>query len=392
MIFNDTYKGRTVMVTGHTGFKGSWLSAWLCMLGAKVVGYSMRPDRDPCYTTPSHFVELGLRDQIVHIENDVRRLDEVQAAIGNHEPDFIFHLAAQPLVLRAFDAPHLTVETNVIGTLNLLEAVRLLRKPCILIMITTDKVYENMEWVHSYRETDPLGGHDPYSAGKACAELVISSYWHSFFAPAGGKLDDFAIAVAPVRGGNVIGGGDWAENRIVPDAMKALATGESLVIRNRYATRPWQHVLELLSGYLHLGSLIYQRRANLSAANANDTKEKLLKLNEVCSAFNFGPFITSNETVGTLVEEIFKHWHGTSIDQTTTGTPREAGKLNLTIDKAYHLLGWQPKWSFEETVYHTVTWYRQFYEYARGKPESVMRLTQNQIREYSKDLKYRITN
>lgn len=395
MIFDDVYRGKTVMITGHTGFKGSWLSEWLCMLGANVVGYSLKPDPklDPCNTTPSHFLELGLRDQIAaHVESDVRVLNEMEATINRHKPDFIFHLAAQPLVLRAYDEPHLTVETNLMGTLNLLEAVRRQRKQCILIMITTDKVYENVGWVHSYREPDSLGGHDPYSASKACAEHVISSYWRSFFAPAIDRLEDFAVAVAPVRGGNVIGGGDWAENRIVPDAMRALAAGKELVIRNRHATRPWQHVLELLSGYLHLGCLIYRRRKNLSAARLQERDETLRKLKDVCSAFNFGPFLTSNKTVGALVKEIFKHWPGTSLDQETTGKTLEAGMLNLTIDKAYHLLGWQPKWSFEETIHYTVAWYRQFYESAQGNPKSVRELTQSQIREYSKGLTYGVND
>ena len=395
MIFDDVYRGKTVMITGHTGFKGSWLSEWLCMLGANVVGYSLKPDPklDPCHTTPSHFLELGLRDQIAaHEENDVRILNEVEATIHRHKPDFIFHLAAQPLVLRAYDEPHLTVETNLMGTLNLLEAVRRQHKQCILIMITTDKVYENVGWVHSYREPDRLGGHDPYSASKACAEHVISSYWRSFFEPAVDRLEDFAVAVAPVRGGNVIGGGDWAENRIVPDAMRALAAGKELVIRNRRATRPWQHVLELLSGYLHLGCLIYRRRKLLSAPRLQEKDETLRKLKDVCSAFNFGPFLTSNKTVGELVQEIFKHWPGTILDQETTGSTLEAGMLNLTIDKAYHLLGWQPKWSFEETIHYTVTWYRQFYESAKGNYKSVRQLTQSQIQEYSKDLTYGVND
>jgi CDP-glucose 4,6-dehydratase len=351
------------------------------------------PKLDPCYTTPSHFLELDLHEQIAaHVENDVRFLNGVEETINRHKPDFIFHLAAQPLVLRAYAKPHLTVETNLVGTLNLLEAVRRQQKQCILIMITTDKVYEDVGWVHSYRETDSLGGHDPYSASKACAEHVISSYWRSFFAPAIDRREDFAVAVAPVRGGNVIGGGDWAENRIVPDAMRALAAGKALVIRNRHATRPWQHVLELLSGYLHLGCLIYRRRKILSAARSRERNEILRKLKEICSAFNFGPFLTSNKTVGVLVQEIFKHWPGTCHDQESTGAAPETGMLNLTIDKAFHLLGWQPKWSFEETIHHTVTWYRQFYESAQGNSKSVRQLTQSQIREYSKGLAYSVND
>lgn len=393
MIFGDAYAGKAVMVTGHTGFKGSWLSEWLYMLGARVVGYSLTPDQDPCYTTPSHFTELDLQHRIsAHIEGDIRDLDKVEEAIAQHEPDFIFHLAAQPIVLRSFAEPHMTINTILNGTLNILEAVRRRQKPCVLIIITTDKTYQNVGWVHSYRESDKLGGHDPYSASKACAELVVSSYWKSFFAPTEGKLEDFAVGVAPVRGGNVIGGGDWAENRIVPDAIRALASGNSLVIRNGHATRPWQHVLELLGGYLHLGSLIHERRARLRAVSNNGSEDALNKLNEVCSAFNFGPFITSNKTVSRLVEEIFKHWPGSVIHQTAPDVPPEDSKLNLAIDKAYHILGWQPKWNFEETLHQTVAWYRQFYQRAQGNPNAVTELTRSQINAYSSGLRYRITH
>lgn len=390
-IFEDVYRGKTVLVTGHTGFKGSWISEWLCLLGANVVGYSLKPDPaiDVCYTTPhSHFNELCLHDQITaNVEGDVRRLDKLVATISKYKPDFIFHLAAQPLVLRAYKEPHLTVETNILGTLNLLEAVRCQEIPCIMIMITTDKVYENVGWLHSYREPDMLGGHDTYSASKACAELVISSYWRSFFAP---KLGELGIAVAPVRGGNVIGGGDWAKDRIVPDAMKALSEKKEVEIRNKHATRPWQHVLELLSGYLHLGALIFRRRDALFSAGPNEKSGTLSKLDELCSPFNFGPFLNSNRSVAVLVEEIFKHWPGKALDKTAAGAPEEAGKLNLTIDKAYHTLGWQPKWTFQEAIYHTVTWYHKFYMEVHGTPEAVRELTQKQIREYSDGLQYAV--
>jgi CDP-glucose 4,6-dehydratase len=392
-MFEGVYSGKTVLVTGHTGFKGSWISEWLCMLGANVVGYSLKPDpsTDACHTTPySHFAELCLRDQITaHLEGDVRRLDEMATTVSTHKPDFVFHLAAQPLVLRAYKEPHLTVETNVLGALNLLEAVRLQGRPCIMIMITTDKVYENFGWLHSYREPDMLGGHDTYSASKACAELVISSYWRSFFAPTVGEL---GVAVAPVRGGNVIGGGDWAKDRIVPDAMKALAEKREIEIRNRDATRPWQHVLELLSGYLHLGALIHRRRAALRTAGPSRKSVALAKLDELCSPFNFGPFLTSNRSVAVLVEEILKHWPGKAVDKTAPGAPAEAGKLNLTIDKAYHTLGWQPKWTFEEAIQHTVNWYHKFYTGAQGNAKAVRELTQKQIRAYSDGLRYTVND
>jgi CDP-glucose 4,6-dehydratase len=391
MNFGDIYAGKTVMVTGHTGFKGSWLCEWLCMLGATVVGYSLPAEQDPCHTTPSHFTELGLRYRIsTHIESDIRDLNKVEKAIAEHKPDFIFHLAAQPIVIRSFYEPYMTINTILNGTLNILESVRRQKMPCVLVIITTDKTYKNVGWVHSYREPDKLGGHDPYSASKACVELVVSSYWKSFFAPNEDALGDFAVGMAPVRGGNVIGGGDWAENRIVPDAIRALASGEPLIIRNGHATRPWQHVLELLSGYLHLGRLIHHRRAALLAELDNEWQDGLHKLKDVCSPFNFGPLITSNKTVSALVEEIIKYWPGSFINQTATDAPLEASKLNLTIDKAYHLLGWQPKWGFEETILQTVGWYRHFYHYAQGDTDAVIKITQNQIQTYSKDLEYRI--
>ena len=391
MMFENIYRGKTVLVTGHTGFKGSWISEWLSLLGARVVGYSLKPDPaiDVCYTTPhSHFNELNLRDQITaHVEGDVRKLDELVDTVSKQRPDFIFHLAAQPLVLRSYKKPHLTVETNVLGTLNLLEAVRRQETPCIMIIITTDKVYENVGWFHSYRESDMLGGHDTYSGSKACAELVISSYWRSFFAP---KLGELGVAIAPVRGGNVIGGGDWAKDRIVPDSIRALSEGKAIEIRNRHATRPWQHVLELLSGYLHLGALIYRRRHMLSSVDQNEMSVALTKLHELCSPFNFGPFLNSNKSVGVLVEEILKHWPGKTLDNTTPGAPEEAGKLNLTIDKASHILGWQPKWGFEEAIQHTVDWYREFYANAHGRPEAVRELTQKQIIAYAEGLTYSV--
>lgn len=391
MIFSDIYCGKKVMVTGHTGFKGSWLSEWLCMLGAEVIGFSLKPDpeTDFCHTRPAHFDELDLQSQLAaHIEGDIRDFETVEATIRDHEPDFIFHLAAQPLVLRSFEAPHLTVETNVRGNLNILEAVRRSENPCVLVMITTDKVYENLGWLHAYREIDRLGGHDPYSASKAAAELVIASYWNSFFSREHDDPNELGVAVAPVRGGNAIGGGDWADNRIIPDAMKAIAAGEPFVIRNSHATRPWQHVLELLSGYLHLGTVLFDRREKLYAASELERESALNAFREVCAPFNFGPLMTSNQNVGYLVNEIFKNWPGTSHDHTDPDAPPEDGKLNLAIDRAYHVLGWKPHWSFEETIRQTVEWYREFYEQAQGNPKAVRRLTQNQIRRYSKNLNY----
>ena len=388
MKFDNIYEGKKVMVTGHTGFKGSWLTEWLGLLGANVVGYSKDPANDVCFTTPSHFDELGLRKRIAaHVEGDITDLKEVCETVNTHKPDFVFHLAAQPLVRRSYDEPHLTVATNVLGALNLLEAVRLQEKPCIMVMITTDKVYENVGWLHSYREPDMLGGKDTYSASKACAELVISSYWRSFFAH---KLDSLKITVAPVRGGNVIGGGDWAEDRIVPDAIRALSGESPVEIRNRHSTRPWQNVLELLSGYLHLGALTFKRREAFLLADSQQKPFASKKLEEVCSPFNFGPLLASNRSVEVLVDEILKHWPGEKTDSTEANAPKEAGKLSLTIDKACHMLGWQPKWTFEQTIQRTVEWYKEFYTNAKGNPDKVQKLTQAQIIDYASGLVYSV--
>lgn len=373
MHFKDAYKNKTVLITGHTGFKGSWLSEWLLMLGAKVAGYSIKPP-----TAPSHFEATGLGEHLAaDVRNDVRSLEHVQEVLRQTRPDFVFHLAAQPLVRTSFAEPRLTVETNVVGSLNVLEAVRRENRSCTVVMITTDKVYENVEWLHAYRETDPLGSSDPYSASKACADLLISSYQQSFFHRR--SPDDPMIAVAAARGGNVIGGGDWAKDRIVPDSVRSLAENRSITVRNRSATRPWQHVLELLSGYLHLG-------AELSHAVEGRNEERL---NLLCSAFNFGPNITSNRTVEELVQEILKHWPGEWEDFTEPGAAHEAGLLNLNTDKAYHCIGWHPQWNFEETVRHTVDWYRQYYSRRNPDPEFVRELTQRQIHEYADGLSYK---
>ena len=372
MNFQNAYKDKTVLVTGHTGFKGSWLCEWLLMLGANVVGYSLEPN-----TTPSHFEELGLSERLMaDIRGDVRSFEDIQKALREHTPDFVFHLAAQPLVGLSYDEPLETIEINLNGTLNLLEAVRRENNACILILVTTDKVYRNNEWAYAYREVDPLGGYDPYSASKACADIVIASYQQSFFNTF--RTGEPRIAAASVRGGNVIGGGDWADARIVPDCMRSLQNGETIPVRNRHATRPWQHVLELLSGYMHLG-------AELARADQQDDVELLQTL---CSAFNFGPHITSNRSVKVLVEEVLKHWSGDWEDFTDPDAKHEAGKLNLTIDKAYHTLHWQPRWNFEETIRQTVAWYKQFYDLSEPDAEAVRALTRGQIEDYAKGLSY----
>ena len=365
MTLESAYKGKTVFVTGHTGFKGSWLCEWLLMLGAKVVGYATEPP-----STPSHFEALGLSGRIHKDERaDVRDYETLYESLKKAQPDYVFHLAAQPLVRQSFADPVETVQTNVNGTLNVLEALRQLNRACTVVCITTDKVYRNEEWLYAYREHDPLGGFDPYSASKACADILTNSYQQSFFAAsAAGKTP---INVATARGGNVIGGGDWAADRIVPDCMRALAKGETIQVRNRHATRPWQHVLELLSGYLLLAAKT--QRAS--------TEGNIERVAELCTPYNFGPQLDSNRSVKALVETILEAWPGDWQDFSEENPPHEAGKLNLTIDKAYHSLGWAPRWNFAETISQTVAWYRRYYE-SDHSPEEVQRLTRSQIERY----------
>lgn len=355
--FTETYQNRRVLVTGHTGFKGSWLCEWLLSLGAQVVGLSL-----PADGTGTLFTDLALGPRLTDLRGDVRDLAAVERVVREWKPDFVFHLAAQPLVRLSYDDPHGTFETNVIGTINLLEALRRLDHPCAAIMVTTDKCYENREWVHSYREVDPLGGHDPYSASKAAAEICVSSYIRSFF-------QKHPVRVATARAGNVIGGGDWASDRIVPDTIRALMQGSPVRLRNPRSTRPWQHVLEPLSGYLCLAAAIH-RAPEAPAA------ERLA----LCSAFNFGPTLSSNVPVQRLVEEILQLWPGEWQDASISGNVHEAHRLNLSIDKANHLLGWQPVWTLPETVRHTVQWYHQWN--AHGDVSSLTRL---QIETYTAD-------
>jgi CDP-glucose 4,6-dehydratase len=350
--FRSAYRGKRVFVTGHTGFKGSWLTEWLLSLGAEITGYSLPPPTDPAL-----FDQLGLVKRIAHIEADIRDADRVARAIAEAQPDFVFHLAAQPLVRQSYEQPRETYDVNVMGTLHLLEALRPLEHKCAAVMITTDKCYENREWLYGYREEDALGGYDPYSSSKAAAELVIAAYRRSFFA-------ESPVAIASARAGNVIGGGDWATDRIVPDCMRALRKGESIPIRNRNATRPWQHVLEPLSGYLLLGASLIDGRRDLA------------------SAFNFGPNLQSNRTVGELVERVLQFWPGQAFDALDGNAPHEAGRLNLAADKAFHLLGWGPVWDFDQTIEKTVDWYRQTAKFQRS--EDFQQLTQAQIREYEK--------
>jgi CDP-glucose 4,6-dehydratase len=330
-MFFGVFSGATVLVTGHTGFKGSWLCEWLLSLGATVTGYALEPD-----TTPALFEQLGLRGRLRHVIGDIRAADTVRQIVNDAQPDFVFHLAAQPLVRRSYRDAVYTWETNVLGTVNVLDSLRSLEKPCAAVMVTTDKCYENREWPFGYREIDPLGGHDPYSSSKAAAEIAIASWRKSFFAS--GRLPRIASA----RAGNVIGGGDWAEDRIVPDVVRALARGTAVSVRNPAATRPWQHVLEPLSGYLAIASALATRRTDAALE----------------TAFNIGPGDDANQPVKRLVETALKHWPGEWRDESDPGTLHEAGILHLDNSKIQALLGWRPAWTFAEAVERTIAWYR----------------------------------
>jgi len=326
-----TYRGRRCFVTGHTGFKGSWLCVVLHTLGAKVTGYSLDPP-----TTPSLFDRARIKHLLEDIRADVRDCQCLSKAIDRSSPEIVFHLAAQPIVRLSYELPRETFETNVGGTTNLLEAVRGCPSARAVVVITSDKCYENREWVHGYRETDRLGGDDPYSASKAAAEIVCGAYEHAFFGPAG-------VGLGTCRAGNVIGGGDWALDRIIPDAVRALEEGRPVPIRNPSSVRPWQHVLEPLYGYLLLGS-------------------KLVEDPSYSGAWNFGPLPESCRTVKELVECFLSawgsgRWEDLSAEQGSS--PREARSLLLAWDKAFHLLGWRPRWDFEEAVRRTGNWYRR---------------------------------
>jgi CDP-glucose 4,6-dehydratase len=334
-MFRDFFKGKSVFVTGHTGFKGSWLCSWLLQLGANVTGYSLAPEEHEVL-----FRQLKLSDSLNDLRGDVRDFMSLRNAFTRSQPDVVFHLAAQPLVRRSYQIPRETFEINVLGTCNLLDSLIGYPKPCSVVVVTTDKCYQNREWVHSYREEDPVGGHDPYSASKACAELVASSYRSSFF-----NSPDSLVNVATARAGNVIGGGDWAKDRIVPDSMRSVLSGRAVSVRNKTSTRPWQHVLEPLSGYLWL------------AANLGSNEPSSTPVEEFQTGFNFGPYLESNRTVADLVACLLSHTGGDWVDCSNPNEPHEASKLNLAIDKAFHLLGWKPTWTFEECIKQTASWY-----------------------------------
>lgn len=327
-MFNNIYENRRVLLTGDTGFKGSWLRYWLIRLRADVRGYSLLPEE-----YPNHFEMLGYTRKK---NEDIRDLENLQKVFKKVKPEIVFHLAAQPLVLRSYQDPAGTFATNVQGTVNLLECCRKTPSVKAVVVVSSDKCYENREDGFSFRESDPMGGYDPYSASKGCTELVVSSYRRSFFAEKGPLL-------ASARAGNVIGGGDWAPNRLVPDLMKAAAEKRIVKLRSPDAIRPWQHVLEPLSGYLMLGQLLFEGR------------------NDLAQAWNFGPS-GNYQTVGETAVALQKHWNAIQFEaDPPKDAPHEAQNLFLDCTKANFLLKWKSVWDFETTIEKTAVWYKNFY-------------------------------
>lgn len=342
--FSDIYRGKRVLVTGHTGFKGSWLTCWLEQLGATVYGLALDPEGQP-----NHWQLL--QHNVVDTRGDIRNPEFVQQVFDQAQPDVLFHLAAQPLVRRSYDMPLDTWSTNLMGTANVLEACRHTSSLKAAVLITTDKVYKNQECLRGYHESDVLGGHDPYSASKAACELLVDSYRRSFGPPVSSLL------IATARAGNVIGGGDWAENRLIPDVVKATASNNPLFIRSPNATRPWQHVLECLSGYLLLGEQLLQGNA------------------QAAQAWNFGPSSGDNRTVQEVLIGLQLYWPALSWKISEDSHPHEAGLLYLDCTKAQTELNWQPIWSLEEALKMTSNWYQHFY--ASGQVD-----TQEQLQHY----------
>lgn len=355
--FNHLYCGKRVLITGHTGFKGSWLSLWLSELGAEVYGYALDAPTNPCLFDDAKVATVLAGHEI----GDIRDREHLKAYVGKVRPQIVFHLAAQPLVRLSYDEPAETYETNVMGTVNLLEAVRSTPSVRVCQVITSDKCYENREWVYAYRENDPMGGYDPYSNSKGCSELVVSSYRQSFFHP--DRISEHGVSLSSVRAGNVIGGGDWALDRIIPDCIRALESHEPINIRNPHAIRPWQHVLEPLSGYLWLAAKQYLEPGSYE------------------EGWNFGPGNIGNVPVSDIAAMVVKAWgSGTcSYDNSDADKVHEAKFLKLDVTKANDLLEWRPVNSVGDATDTTVAWYL-----ARSKgTEGLQAMTIKQIKTYS---------
>ncbi len=334
-MFANIFNEKKILITGNTGFKGSWLSTWLLDLGANVYGVAKDVPTDP-----SIFEQLSLGERITHYQEDIRDLKRLRAIVEDVKPDFLFHLAAQAIVSKSFDDPVETLSSNVMGTVNVLDVLRLLNNSCVTVLITSDKCYENVEWEWGYRENDRLGGHDIYSGSKGAAELAIKSYYQSFF------KDSKNVRLASTRAGNVIGGGDWALDRIVPDCIRSWVRGEAVEIRSPKSTRPWQHVLEPLSGYLSLAESL-SRNSKLSG-----------------ESFNFGPRATRMHTVEQLIRSLGSYWNLDDLSKVYSiseeKTYKEAGLLALNCDKAMSLLGWFPTLEYDDIIALTGRWYHAF--------------------------------
>lgn len=353
------FKNKTVLVTGHTGFKGSWLTAWLVMLGAKVIGVSINIP-----STPSHFKSINLKKKINHKIADIRNLKSLKKIFKKHKPDYVFHLAAQSLVKKSYLKPIYTWQTNTLGTLNVLESLRQIKKECVVVLITSDKSYKNLEIKRGYNENDILGGKDPYSASKASAEMAIQSYINSYF-----LIGKTKIKIAVARAGNVIGGGDWSEDRLIPDCVKSWAKNKKVLIRNPKSTRPWQHVLEAVYGYLVLAG-------------------KLKKNKKIHGEiFNFGPNNKKNYNVIALVKQMKKFWRNVSwsVEKRRKENFFESSLLKLNSNKAKIKLKWKCILSFSETINMVTTWYKNYYI----KPSEIQKISFEQIKEYGKLLKKR---
>lgn len=332
-IFDGFYKDKTVLVTGHTGFKGSWLCTWLLEMGANVIGFGLDP-----YTERDNFVVCGLASKMIDIRGDIRDAALVKSVFLKYQPDVVFHLAAQPLVRLSYDIPVETYEVNVMGTIHVLEAIRACEKTKVGVMITTDKCYENKEQIWGYRENEPMGGHDPYSSSKGAAEIAIASWRRSFFNPK--DYEKHGKSIASARAGNVIGGGDWAKDRIIPDCIRAIEAGNPIEIRSPKAIRPWQHVLEPLSGYLLLAKKMWDEPT------------------KYCEGWNFGPNADSIATVWEVASEVVKcYGKGELVDQSNHNDLHEAKLLMLDVSKARCELGWNPKWNIQSNILKTVEWY-----------------------------------
>ncbi|ACN98560.1 CDP-glucose 4,6-dehydratase [Sulfurihydrogenibium azorense Az-Fu1] len=353
-LFNGVYKNKRVLITGHTGFKGSWMALWLKEMGAHIIGYSLDPP-----TNPSLFETLKLEKEIIHIVGDVRDEKKLKETFKKYQPEIVIHMAAQPLVRYSYINPKETYETNVIGTLNVFEAVRETDSVKVIINVTSDKCYQNKEWVYGYRENDPMGGYDPYSSSKGCAELLTTAYRNSFFNPEGyGKTH--SVALASVRAGNVIGGGDWAADRLIPDCIRSLSKKEKIYIRNPQAIRPWQYILEPLSGYLWLGALLW----------INPTKYS--------EGWNFGPDDENILTVEDIVKKVIHLWGEGEYEVILDKKFYESKLLKLDTSKARFYLKWRPVYNIEIALKETVNWYKEYF----NNPENIYNYTLKQLYNY----------